>query len=75
MEEEGRRDPQSMVAAYSLVVAARGMGAVARAWNAAIAPWVRAPRATPRPPQPRADPEPYMNTVVIPEQSPRSTLP
>jgi hypothetical protein len=42
MEEELRREPGSRVANYWLVAAARGGGDVDRAWDAAIAAWVRA---------------------------------
>jgi hypothetical protein len=44
MEDELRRDPASPVASYWLVAGARGAGDLERAWNAAIAAWVRAPR-------------------------------
>jgi hypothetical protein len=42
MQEELYRDPASAPAAYWLVVAARGAGDLERAWDAAIAGWVRA---------------------------------
>lgn len=42
MEEELRDDPGSRVANYWLAAAARGAGDVGRAWDAAIAAWVRA---------------------------------
>jgi hypothetical protein len=42
MEEELRAEPGSRAANYWLVAAARGAGDVDRAWDAAIAAWVRA---------------------------------
>lgn len=42
MEAELRDDPSSAPANYWLAVAARGTGDVGRAWNAAVAGWVRA---------------------------------
>ena len=42
MEEELRCDPGSAIANYWLVVAARGAGDLDRAWDAAVAGWVRA---------------------------------
>jgi hypothetical protein len=42
MEDELRREPGSRVANYWLAAAARGGGDVDRAWDAAIAAWVRA---------------------------------
>lgn len=41
MEEELRRDPGSAPANYWLAAAARGMGDIDRAWDAAVAAWVR----------------------------------
>ena len=41
MEEELRRDPSSRVANYWLAAAARGAGDVERAWDVAVAGWVR----------------------------------
>ena len=42
MEQELRDEPASSVANYWLAVAARGGGDVERAWDAAVAAWVRA---------------------------------
>jgi hypothetical protein len=42
MEEELRVEPGSVIANYWLVVAARGAGDLDRAWDAAVAGWVRA---------------------------------
>ena len=42
MEEELRSDPGSAPANYWLAAAARGAGDVDRAWDAAVAGWVRA---------------------------------
>ena len=41
MESEIGRDPASPVANYWLAVAARGLGDLDRAWELAIAAWVR----------------------------------
>jgi hypothetical protein len=41
MEEELRQDPANAVANYWLAVSARGAGDVDRAWDAAVAAWVR----------------------------------
>ena len=41
MDEELRQDPFNPIANYWLAVAARGMGDPDRAWDAAIAAWVR----------------------------------
>jgi hypothetical protein len=41
MEQELREEPASTVANYWLAVAARGTGDVERAWDAAVAAWVR----------------------------------
>ena len=42
MEDELRQEPGSMIANYWLVVGTRGAGDLDRAWDAAIAGWVRA---------------------------------
>jgi hypothetical protein len=42
MEEELRRDPGNAPANYWFAVAARGVGDLDRAWDAAVAGWVRA---------------------------------
>ena len=41
MEQEARRDPSSAAAAYWIAAAARGLGQLERAWQAAMAAWVR----------------------------------
>src|SRR5579862_3067662 len=74
MEEEAQRDPYSMVASYWLGVASRGVGDVDRAWNAAIAGWVRATSANPRAAELRADLDRYVNQVIIPERARRPPL-
>jgi hypothetical protein len=45
MEAELRRDPASGVASYWLAAAALGAGDPMRAWQAAVAGWIRAPLA------------------------------
>ena len=47
MDDELRRNPDSAVASYWLVAGARGSGDLERAWDAAIAGWVRASLAGP----------------------------
>ena len=46
MEDELRQEPGSMIANYWLVVGTRGAGDLDRAWDAAIAGWVRASLGT-----------------------------
>lgn len=46
MEEELRQEPGSVIANYWLVVGTRGAGDLDRAWDAAIAGWVRASLGT-----------------------------
>ena len=41
MEQEARRDPSSAAAGYWIAAAARGLGRLDRAWQAAMAAWVR----------------------------------
>ena len=46
MEDELRQEPGSLIANYWLVVGTRGAGDLDRAWDAAIAGWVRASLGT-----------------------------
>jgi hypothetical protein len=73
MEEEVRRDARSMAASYWLVVAVRGVGDLDRAWDAAIAAWVKAPHTNPRAVEMRADLDRYVNQIIIPERAKRTT--
>jgi hypothetical protein len=69
MEEVLRGDPDSMVASYWLVAAARGTGDVERAWAAAIAGWVRAAQAGRRGVSLQTDLNRFVTQVIIPERS------
>jgi hypothetical protein len=68
MTAELRRDPASTVASYWLVAGARGSGDTARAWDAAIAAWVRAPRGE-RGASLRADLDRIVLEAIIPERA------
>ena len=72
MEEEVQRDTRSMAASYWLVVAVHGVGDLDRAWDAAIAAWVKAPHANPRAVELRADLDRYVNQIIIPERAKRT---
>jgi len=72
MEEEAQRDTRSMAASYWLVVAAHGVGDLDRAWDAAIAAWVKTPHTTPRAIELRADLDRYVNQIIIPERAKRT---
>jgi len=69
MEEELRRDPESITASYWLVAGARGSGDVERAWSAAIAAWVRAAQAGRRACRFQADLNRFVVQAVIPESA------
>jgi hypothetical protein len=68
MEAELRSDPGSRVANYWLAASARGAGDVERAWDAAIAAWVRA-GLSPDGPALRADLDRLVTTAVIQERA------
>jgi hypothetical protein len=68
MEEELRRDGISPIASYWLVVASRGRGDLTRAWDAAIAAWVRAPHDEGGK-RLRDDLDRFVGQVVIPERA------
>ncbi|MEW5982760.1 MAG: hypothetical protein AB1806_10375 [Acidobacteriota bacterium] len=67
MESVLRSSPESTAAAYWLVVAAVGLGDARRAWDAAVAAWVRAPLAGERTEAVRADLDHLVRQLVIPE--------
>lgn len=73
MEEELRSNPGSAAASYWLVAGARGSGDLERAWDAAIAGWVRAPMAGDRRWALRADLDRIVQ-AIIPERA-RQTSP
>lgn len=68
MNRELARDPSSAAAAYWIVVAMRGSGASAEAWDAAIAGWVRARLAGSRSAQLRADLDKLVLEGIIPDK-------
>ncbi len=67
MEGELRAHPESAVAAYWIVAAAHGAGDPARAWDAAVAAWVRASLSGDRADRLRADLAHFVEDVLIPE--------
>jgi hypothetical protein len=69
MQEELQRDPASPSAAYWLAAASRGAGDLERAWNAAIAGWVRALLSRQRGAALRADLDDLVVTAIIPERA------
>ncbi len=69
MEDELRRNAGSAVAAYWVVVGARGIGDLERAWNSALAGWVRAPMAIDRGRALRVDLDRLMQDAIIPERA------
>jgi hypothetical protein len=62
------RNPLSRPAAYWSVVAARGAGDLDRAWNAAVAGWIRA-GSEPEGTQLRADLDRFVTQTLIPERA------
>ena len=69
MEEELRLDASNPVANYWLPVAARGAGDLERAWDAAVAAWVRATLAPANAETLRADLDRFVNEALIPERA------
>ena len=68
MEEELRGDPGSAVANYWLAVASRGTGDVDRAWDAAVAGWVRSTLRPESAEMLRADLDRLVSQALIPER-------
>jgi hypothetical protein len=68
MARELNADPASAVANYWFAVALRGSGDRDRAWNAAIAAWVRARLAPDTTEKLRADLDRFVIEVLIPER-------
>jgi tetratricopeptide (TPR) repeat protein len=66
--------PGSGVAAYWLAAAARGRGDVERAWQAALAGWMRAPQTADRGAALRADLDRLVIQAIIPERIARLGL-
>jgi tetratricopeptide (TPR) repeat protein len=71
MDTEAKAHPDSAVAAYWVVAAARGTDDLDRAWQAAIAAWVRAPLVTPKDAAVtlRADLDRIVVDALIPERA------
>ena len=69
MEDELRQDPANAPASYWLAVSARGAGDVDRAWDAAVAAWVRAPLRPESAPALRGDIDRFVTTVLVPERA------
>lgn len=67
MENELRADPANAPAAYWLALGARGAGDLERAWDAAIAGWVRAALNPSTAPSVRADLDRLVTQALIPE--------
>jgi hypothetical protein len=68
MTLELSRDPGSTPAGYWIAAAARGQGDVERAWQAAVAGWMRAPLASDRGAALRADLDRLVVQAIIPER-------
>ena len=69
MEMELREDPANPAANYWLAVAARGSGDVDRAWDAAVAGWVRATLRPEAAEALRADLDRLVTQALIPERA------
>lgn len=69
MEAELREDPASAAANYWLAVAARGTGDVDRAWDAAVAGWVRSTLRPEASEALRADLDRLVTQALIPERA------
>lgn len=69
MEDELRVDPASAPASYWLPVATRGTGDLDRAWDAAVAGWVRASLNADTASGVRADIDRFVTQALIPERA------
>jgi hypothetical protein len=69
MEEELNQDPGNAPANYWLAVAARGSGDAERAWNLAVAAWIRAALAPATSQGLRADLDRLVTEAIIPERA------
>jgi len=69
MEEELRTDTGSPVASYWLAAGARASGDVERAWDAAIAGWVRISQSGQRGTGTRGDLDALMTRAIIPDRA------
>ena len=69
MEWEARRDPSCATAAYWIAAAARGLGQLDRAWQAAMAAWVRTALTPDRAAALRSDLDRLVLTAIIPDRA------
>jgi len=69
MDDELKKDPSSAPASYWLAAASRGRGDVERAWDAALAGWVRSLLSPSHGAALRADLDHLMETAIIPERA------
>lgn len=69
MEEELRRDPGSAPANYWRAVAARGVGDIDGAWDAAVAAWLRATLGSATSSALRSDIDHLVTQAIIPERA------
>jgi tetratricopeptide (TPR) repeat protein len=69
MDQELGQNPASTTAAYWLAAASRGAGDLDRAWNAAVAGWVRAVLSPTGAAALRADLDHLVLTAIIPERA------
>jgi hypothetical protein len=69
MEEELRQDPANAVASYWLAVSARGVGDPDRAWDVAVAAWVRSSMSRDSATTLRADLDRLVADALIPERA------
>jgi hypothetical protein len=75
MEEELRSDPGNAPASYWLAVGARGVGDLERAWDAAIAGWVRASLNPETAASLRADLDRLVTQALIAERARQRQIP
>jgi hypothetical protein len=68
MKQELEANPASLAAGYWTVVAFRGAGDLRRAWDAAVAAWVRSRLAGDRAPALRADVDRIVTQGIIPDR-------
>ncbi len=69
MEDELRSDAGATVASYWLAAAARGSGDIERAWDAAIAGWVRVSQLGPRGAAARTQLDALVTQAIIPDRA------
>ena len=69
MEQEARNEPASAAAGYWIAAAARGLGELDRAWQAAMAAWVRTGLTPSRAEVLRGDLDRLVLTAIIPDRA------